>query len=162
MRSVRTFRTGTIAAVIAWKLVALALLPAALCCRAVMVADGADVHACCEGGEHGAMCPMKRGGRTEEKDAAQEQPRLAACNSLDDALVGLLSLTGFTPDSFDLSVDPAAAGRVRDSRQAADSLRRHPQPAPAASLIRSLAFSFSVGAGVCCTFRWRRPGPRPV
>ena len=125
-----SFRTGTIAAVIAWKLVALALLPTALCCRAVMVADGADVHACCDGGEHGAMCPMKRGGRTEEKHAAQEQPRLAACNSLDDALVGLLSLTGFTPDSFDLSVDPLAVGRVRDSRQAADSFDGIPSPPP--------------------------------
>ena len=129
MRSVRTFRTGTAAAVIAWKLVALALLPAVLCCRAVMVADGTDVHACCDGGEHGALCPMKRG-PAEEKDPAQEQPRMAGCDSLDDALIGLLSLTGFTPDSFDLSVDPAAVGRVGDSRQAADSFDEIPTPPP--------------------------------
>ena len=101
----RSVRTGTIAAVIAWKLAALALLPAALCCRAVMAADGTAVPACCDGDEHGAMCPMKRGAGTEETGAAQDQPRMAGCNSLDDALIGLLSLTGFTPDSFDLAAD---------------------------------------------------------
>lgn len=120
MRSVRTCRAGTIAAVIAWKLTVLALLPAALCCRAAMAADGAEVHACCEGGEHGAMCPLKRG-RTAETDPAPEQPRMAGCGSLDDALIGLLGLTGFTPDSFELSADPALAGRVGDLCPAADS-----------------------------------------
>ena len=120
MRSVRSLRTGTIAAVIAWKLTVLALLPAALCCRAAMAADGSTVPACCEGGEHGAMCPLKRG-HADEGDAAPEQPRMAGCDSLDDALIGLLGLTGFTPDSFDLSADPTVAGRVGDLRPAADS-----------------------------------------
>ena len=120
MRCVRTCRTGTIAAVIAWKLTLLALLPAALCCRAAMAADGTQIHACCEGGEHGAMCPMKRG-RTDETGPPPEQPRMAGCDFLDDALIGLLGLTGFTPDSFELSVEPAAIGRVSDGRQAADS-----------------------------------------
>ena len=129
MRSVRTGRAGTIAAVIAWKLTVLALLPAALCCRAAMTVDGAEAHACCEGGEHGAMCPMKRD-RTGETDAAPGQPRMAGCDSLDDALIGLLGLTGFTPDSFELSVEPAATGRVGDSRQAADSFEGLLDPPP--------------------------------
>lgn len=120
MRSVRSLRTGTIAAVIAWKLTVLALLPAVLCCRAATAADGSAVPACCEGGEHGAMCPLKRG-RADEGDAAPEQPRMAGCGSLDDALIGLMGLTGFTPDSFELSADPTVAGRVGDLRPAADS-----------------------------------------
>ena len=129
MRSVRTRRAGTIAAVIAWKLTVLALLPAALCCRAAMTADGAEVHACCEGGEHGAMCPIKRG-RTGGTDAAREQPRMAGCDSLDDALIGLLGLTGFTPDSFELSVEPAATGRPGDGRRTADSFQGLLGPPP--------------------------------
>ena len=91
MRSVRTFRTGTVAAVIVWKVAALAVLPAALCCQAVMVADGAAVPACCAGGEHGAMCPMKRApGSDRDADAPQNLPRMIGCSSLDDALIGLL------------------------------------------------------------------------
>ena len=136
MRSVRALRTGTIAAVIAWKLVALALLPAALCCRAVMVADGTAAPVCCEGGEHGAMCPMKRG-RTEQAGAvddhpraAENQPRMVGCNSLDDALLGLLSLTGCTPDAFDLAADPAHVDRVTDTRYAAASFAGAPSPPP--------------------------------
>ena len=143
MRSVRALRTGTIAAVIAWKLVALALLPAALCCRAVMVADGTAAPVCCEGGEHGAMCPMKRG-RTEQAGAvedhpraaedhpraAENQPRMVGCNSLDDALLGLLNLTGFTPDAFDLAADPGHLDRVTDTRYAAASFAGAPSPPP--------------------------------
>ena len=120
MGSARPFRTGTVAAVIAWKLTVLALLPAALCCRAAMAADGGAVLACCEGGEHGAMCPLKRG-HADETDPPPDQPRMAGCGNLDDALIGLLGLTGFTPDSFELTADPAAAGRVADRGQAADS-----------------------------------------
>ena len=120
MLSVRTSRAGTVAAVIAWKLTILALLPAALCCRAAMAADGTAAPACCEGGEHGAMCPLKRG-HADETDPPPDQPRLGDCNDLDDALIGLLGLTGFTPDSFELTTDPAAAGRVGDRGQAADS-----------------------------------------
>ena len=127
----KSLRTGTIAAVIAWKLAALALLPAVLCCRAVMAgAYGTAVLACCEGDEHGAMCPMKRGARTEETGGAEDQPRMAGCDSLDDALIGLLSLTGFTPDSFDLAPDPAALGHVRVSRQVADSFDGNLRPPP--------------------------------
>lgn len=131
MRAVRTFRTGAVAAVIAWKLAALAVLPAALCCQAVMVADdGAAVPACCEGGEHGAMCPMKKGGRTGETDPAREQPRMIGCSSLDDALVGLLGLTGFTPDAFEWAAAPGRLERIAQSRYAAVSLVAAPSPPP--------------------------------
>ena len=130
MRAVRTFRTGTVAAVIAWKLAALAVLPAALCCQAVMVADGAAVPACCEGGEHGAMCPMKPGGRTEETDATRGQPRMIGCSSFDDALLGLLSLTGFTPDALEWTVGPGRLERIVQPRYAAVSLVGAPSPPP--------------------------------
>ena len=125
-----SLRTGAVVAVVAWKLAALALLPAALCCRAVLTAGGAAVPACCEGGEHGAACPMKRAG-TEETGAAPDQPRMAGCDSPDDALIALLSLTGFTTDSFDWSADPAAVGGVFDRRRAAvsfDGLLALPPP----------------------------------
>ena len=130
MRAVRTFRTGTVAAVIAWKLAALAVLPAALCCQAVMVADGAAAPACCEGGEHGAMCPMKRGDRTEETDPTRGQPRMIGCSSLDDALIGLLSLTGFTPDAFEWAAAPGRLERIAQPRYAAVSLVGAPSPPP--------------------------------
>ena len=130
MRSVRAFRRGTVAAVIVWKLAALALLPAALCCRAVLVADGTGAPACCEGGEHGAMCPMKRGGRTEETDAAQDQPRMVGCNSLDDALIGMLSLTGFTPEVFGFASDTSSSEPVAELGYTTVSLIDPPSPPP--------------------------------
>ena len=127
MRSVRTLRTGLAAAVVAWKLAALALLPAALCCRAVMAAEGTAAPACCAGSEHGASCPMRGG--AEETDAAPQQPRIAGCGSLDDALVGLLGLTGFTPDACGWTAGPERGGRVTEARYAAASLAGVP-PAP--------------------------------
>ncbi len=130
MRSVLAFRSGTVAAVIVWKLAALALLPAALCCQAVMAADGTAMPACCEGGEHGAMCPMKRGGRTDESDAGQQQPRMLGCNSLDDALIGMVGLTGFTPDKFELASDLLSGVRVAETRHSAGSLAVAPSPPP--------------------------------
>ena len=130
MRSARAFRSGTVAAVIAWKLAALALLPVALCCQAVMAADGTAVPACCEGGEHGAMCPMKRGGRADESDAGQQQPRMLGCNSLDDALIGMVGLSGFTPDTFELASDALSGARVAETRYRAGSLAVAPSPPP--------------------------------
>ena len=89
----RALRTRTVVAVLAWKLAALALLPAALCCRAVLVADSSGTPACCEGGDHGAMCPLKRAAQSAA-GAEEGQPRMLGCGSLEDALRGLLSLTG--------------------------------------------------------------------
>ena len=135
MRSVRTCRNGTVAAVIAWKLAALALLPAALCCQAMMTADGAAAIACfCEEGEHRAMCPMKRaahgGAAHGDADAQANPPRMIGCNSLDDALVGLFGLTGFTPDAFEWTTGPATRERVTEARYAATSLADPPSPPP--------------------------------
>ena len=128
MRPVRTLRTGLAAAVVAWKLAALALLPAALCCRAVMAAEGTAAPACCAGDGHGASCPMQRG-RAAETDAAPERPRIAGCGSLDDALVGLLGLTGFTPDACEWTAGPLRVERVTEPRYAAASFAGVP-PAP--------------------------------
>ncbi len=130
MRAVRSFRTGTVTAVIVWKLAVLVLLPAALCCRAVMIADGTAAPACCEGGEHGAMCPMQRGGRTAETDVAHGQPGMVGCSSLDDALVGLLGLTGFTPDAFEFTSDLSSTERVMETRRTAVSPADPPSPPP--------------------------------
>lgn len=131
MRSVRAFRRGTVAAVIVWKLAALALLPAALCCRAVLVADGTGAPACLRRRRaRRAMCPMKRGVRTEETDAAQAQPRMVGCNSLDDALIGMLSLTGFTPDVFGFASDPSSSEPVAELGYTTVSLVDPPSPPP--------------------------------
>lgn len=130
MRSVRACRTGTVAAVIAWKLAALALLPAALCCQAMMAAEETTAHACCEGGEHGAMCPMKRAARADAKDTVPDAPRMIGCNSLDDALVGLVGLTGFTPDAFELTSHLSGSERIADVRYASASLAGGPAPPP--------------------------------
>lgn len=105
MRSVRTLRTGTVAGVIAWKLAALALLPAAFCCQAVL-ADSGRALPCCEGRDHGDFCPLNRADRTDASDAA----RLQTCESFDDALIGLLGLTGFTPEPPTTATPPAASG----------------------------------------------------
>ena len=106
MRSVRTLRTGTVAAVVVWKLAALALLPAAFCCQAVLAADG-GVRPCCEGRDHGDFCPLKRATHPGTPDGS----RLQTCDSFDDALIGLLSLTGFTPESSARPPAPDASGR---------------------------------------------------
>ena len=91
MCSTRTLRTATVTAVIAWKLVVLALLPAAFCCQAVLDGGGRP---CCEGKDHGDFCPLK-----PTCSAAPDGPRMQTCDSFDSALIGLLSLTGFTPES---------------------------------------------------------------
>lgn len=133
MRTVRTFRTGTVVAVIAWKLSALALLPAALCCRAVMMTadDGAGpAPACCAGGEHGAACPMKRAAPDGDAEAQESRPRMAGCDSLDDALVGLFGLTGFTPDAFEWRPGADPLEHVTEVHPAAASRAGAPSPPP--------------------------------
>ena len=133
MRSVHAFRTGAVVAVIAWKLSALALLPAALCCRAVMAADAgpAPALACCAGGEHGAACPMKRAARDgRDADAPESRPRMAGCNSLDDALAGLFGLSGFTPDAFEWRAAPDPLEHVTEVHPAAASRTGAPSPPP--------------------------------
>ena len=133
MRSLRSVRTGAVAGVIAWKLTALALLPAALCCRAAMATDGTGMLPCCEAGHHGAVCPMSMS-PNRAADATEhsrpDQPRMLGCNSLDDALIGLVSLTGFTPDAFVLAADPAVTGRITPSHDAADSYAGAPHAPP--------------------------------
>lgn len=134
MGSLRNLRTGTIAGVIAWKLTALALLPAALCCQAAM--DPGAPLPCCEGESHGAMCPMEKSPNraadpSGETDAGKlGQARMIGCNTLDDALVGLVGLTGFTPDAFALAADPAVIGRVVPTHDAAASIAGAPHAPP--------------------------------
>ena len=128
MRSVIMFRTGTAAAVVVWKLAALALLPVAFCCQAAMAVDHGVALACCEGDEHGAMCPMKRAGR--DADPQDGRPRMVDCKSLDDALVGLLGLTGFTPDAFEGAAGLDPLERVAEVHPAAASLAGAPSLPP--------------------------------
>ncbi|MXY24832.1 MAG: hypothetical protein F4Y45_09960 [Acidobacteria bacterium] len=134
MGSLRNLRAGTVAGVIAWKLTALALLPAALCCQATLIA--AESLPCCEGESHGAMCPMdKSPNRAAHASGGPEtgqpgQARMIGCNSLDDALIGLVGLTGFTPDAFALAADPAVTGRVVPTHDAAASFAGAPHAPP--------------------------------
>ena len=125
----RALRTRTVVAVLAWKLAALALLPAALCCRAMLVADGGTMPACCEGGDHGAMCPLKRAAQSAA-ESEEDQPRMAGCGSLEDALLGLLSLTGFTPDETARLAAPAAIGLLAAPGDSAASFARTPPSPP--------------------------------
>ncbi|MCY3843460.1 MAG: hypothetical protein OXH69_07950 [Acidobacteria bacterium] len=128
----RALRTRTVVAVLAWKLAALALLPAALCCRAVLVADGSAVPACCEGGEHGSMCPLQRAAESAT-DAGEDRARMIGCGSLEDALLGLLSLSGFTPDETERLAAPAATGLLASTGDSAASfVRTPPSPPPRA------------------------------
>ena len=125
----RALRTRTVVAVLAWKLAALALLPAALCCRAVLVADDSAMPACCEGGDHGAMCPLKRAAPSAVA-AGEDQPRMAGCGSLEDALLGLLSLAGFTPGESARLAAPAALGLLASPGESAASFPRTPPSPP--------------------------------
>ena len=77
MRSVRALRTGTAAAVIAWKRAALAALPAAFCCQAVLDAGGGG-RPCCEGKDHGDSCPLNRTARSGASDGPRMQTRADA------------------------------------------------------------------------------------
>lgn len=125
MRSVRTLRTGTVAGVIAWKLAALALLPAAFCCQAVL-ADGGALP-CCEGRDHGDFCPLNRA----DPAGASDADRLQACESFDDALLGLLGLTGFTPEPPATATPPAASGlRARRAHSPVPLDHTPPSPPP--------------------------------
>ena len=125
----RTLRTRTVVAVLAWKLTALALLPAALCCRAVLVADDSAMPACCEGGDHGAMCPLKRAPQPAP-ETEEDRQRMEGCGSLEDALLGLLSLTGFTPDEPARPAAPAALGLLSSPGESAASFARTPPSPP--------------------------------
>ena len=124
MYFVRALRTGTVTGVIVWKLVALALLPAAFCCQAVLNADGGG-RACCEGKDHGDFCPLSKNTRSGPSDS----PQLQTCESLDDALLGLLSLTGFTPESTELPSHLAVSGPVMAVTSFAISFE-HTPPSP--------------------------------
>jgi len=116
----RRVRPGTVAGVLVWKLVALALLPAALCCQAVAVADG-TVPACCEGGHEGAACPLAlkiRSYDDHDRQATHDKnPAIAGCELLDDALLEMVSLTGFIPQAVEFSVPLAESGAVAMSFQ---------------------------------------------
>ena len=125
----RALRGRTVVAVLAWKLAALALLPAALCCRAVLVADGSAMPACCEGGDHGAMCPLKRAAQSAAADE-EGRPRMVGCGSPEDALLGLLGLTGFTPDESARLTAPAALGLLASPGESATSFARTPPSPP--------------------------------
>ena len=125
----RALRTRTVVAVLAWKLAALALLPAALCCRAILAADGSAVPACCEGGDHGAACPLNRAAESPAGDE-KGQPRMMGCGSLEDALLGLLSLTGFTPDETARLTAPEALGLLASSGASAVSFAPTPPLPP--------------------------------
>lgn len=124
MHLVRTLRTGTVTGVIAWKLTALALLPAAFCCQAVLAADGG--RACCEGKDHGDFCPLDRADRGKAPDG----PGMETCESLDDALIGLLSLTGFTPETPDPQAALDAGSRFTPAGSSVIDLDRAPPPPP--------------------------------
>ena len=81
------FRSGTVAGVIAWKLTALVLLPIVLSAT--------------------AGCPLGRQAVTHEVHADQQVPvdtsaTLVPCDSFEDSLLTLLSLTGFVSESESL------------------------------------------------------------
>ena len=152
MHSVRVSRGAAVVAVIVWQFAALVLLPAALCCHAVVAHDDEDVPACCKGAHHGAACPMSRGsgaahgaesrgaGHDAEMDHGAAQgardgmhaghPRVHTCHLLDDALIGLLGLTVLAPDTFTLEVAPAVTGGVAQTRHTAISLAGVPHIPP--------------------------------
>ena len=125
MHLVRALRTGTVTGVIVWKLAALALLPAAFCCQAVLDADGGK-RACCDGKDHGDFCPLSKSIPSGPSDS----PRLQACESLDDALLGVLSLTGFTPESSELQSRLVESGRIIAVANSAISFEHAPPPPP--------------------------------
>ena len=125
MQAVRSLRSGTVAGVIAWKLTALALLPAAFCCQAVLDADS-GTRACCDGKDHGDFCPLQRA----NPSPASDNPRLQTCESFDDALIGLLSLTGFTPETSEPHAALDESGRIVHSAYSANSLYRTPASPP--------------------------------
>lgn len=124
MRLVRALRTGTVTGVIAWKLAALALLPAAFCCQAVLAADGTP--ACCSGKDHGDFCPLMQAAPA----GPQDTPRLETCESPDDALMGLLSLTGFTPETAAPQAGLDESGRAIPSTYSTSSPDRGPLAPP--------------------------------
>ena len=129
MDPMRALRSRTVVAVLAWKLAALALLPAALCCRAVLVAEGSAMPACCEGGDHGAMCPLKRAAQPAAGDD-EGRPRMVGCGSLEDALLGLFTQAGFTPDESARLAAPAALGVLASPAESAASFARTPPSPP--------------------------------
>ena len=155
MHLVRLSRGATVIAVVVWQLAALVLLPAALCCHAAMAhVDGEEVPACCKGAHEGAACPMNRGSGAEhapgmdhgkarhtahgeaEADHARSSdpvPRLHGCHLLDDALIALAGLAGLTSETFQLTRDPAAAERLRDTRASLVSLHEPPATPPPSS-----------------------------
>ena len=124
MRLVRALRTGTVTGVIVWKLAALALLPAAFCCQAVLAADG--TLPCCSGKDHGDYCPLKQATPAGSHDT----PRLQTCESFDDALLGLLGLTGFTPETADPQTGLDESGLAFLSTYSASSLDQGPLAPP--------------------------------
>ena len=71
---------------------------------------------CCEGGHEGAACPLARQIRSHDDHDRQathdNKPAIAGCELLDDALLAMVSLTGFIPQAAELSVPPGESGAV--------------------------------------------------
>ena len=91
------FRSRTVAGVIAWKLTALVLLPIVLSAT--------------------AGCPLSRQAVVQEVHAEQQVPpdtstTLVPCDSLEDTLLTLLSLTGFVSESESLQAKFVSYGVV--------------------------------------------------
>lgn len=124
MHLIRALHTGTVTGVVAWKLAALAILPAAFCCQAVLAADGQP--ACCDGKDHGDYCPLNQ----PDRNGSPDGPQLQTCASPDDALLGLLGLTGFTPETADPQVTLDAGGRAVPSTYPTSTLDLEPVAPP--------------------------------
>tara|TARA_B100000949_G_scaffold225012_1_gene228863 strand:+ start:564 stop:917 length:354 start_codon:yes stop_codon:yes gene_type:complete len=92
-----SFRSGTVTGFIVWKLTALVLLPIVLSVT--------------------AGCPIGRQAVNEEANIEQQLPvrtgkTLVPCDSLEDTLLTLLSLTGFVPESQDLPIKFVSYGTI--------------------------------------------------
>ena len=114
------FRSPTVAGVIAWKLTALVLLPIVLSAT--------------------AGCPLGRQDVTHEVHAGQEVPpgtntTLVPCDSLEDSLLTLLSLTGFVSESERLQAKFVSYEMVTDHSPVELNADAVPIPRPPRGLV---------------------------
>ena len=111
MRFIRLIQTPVVLFTLAFSVVALGILPTALCCQAVVNAAGSEDEPCPHAGADGDACPLHR---SEPPREPSHCPSMTSC-STDTLLQSLVTLTGAMPEprlvtDFALVVDAMLVG----------------------------------------------------
>lgn len=109
-------------------LIGATVLPTVLCCQAAAHMSGAtDTHECCEGGKHGAACPLGKSPTPPDPGC----PVMQSCDTDDGLLMRLLGQVGFLPGPQDTAAGHVVVSNVvTNPGDAPNGFAPNPEPPP--------------------------------